>query len=279
MHSPGNPLSPEGTPTAAVATKSPRRTAILLLILMVVCSGLLTWLIGAIQAAREAGRCQWCYNNLRQLELGLHNFDGATGGLPPAYLCDENGKAIHSWQSILKPYIGYYSWRKDYSMKEPWDGPNNRKLHSHPDRSTFRCPSVDIDNDSCLTTDYVAVVGPDTMWPGRERVQLPPKGSGNQDTILLIEMPDSDYRSLEPRCPTVEEFLDRIKSPTGKGIRCIHPKGLAYVTVGGDVRWFPPDTDLETIRRLLKRDPSCKVVSLAGIMSLIEHWGDKDHSR
>jgi hypothetical protein len=126
------------------------------------------------------------------------------------------------------------------------------------------------------TVDYVAVVGPDTMWPGRERVTLPSDDHGNRDTILLIEMPDSDYNSLEPRSPTVEEFLEKIKSPTGKGIRCIHSKGLAYVTVGGDVRWFPPDTDPETIRRLFKRASNCKVVSPDKTMHVIEHWEDKD---
>jgi hypothetical protein len=210
--------------------------------------------------------------------LGLSSFDSATGGLPPAYLCDGSGKPIHSWQSVLKPYVGYYGWRSGYSLKEPWDGPNNRKLQTCRE-SVFQCPSVGDADGARVTVDYVAVVGPDTMWPGRERVGLPQKGVGNQDTILLIELPDSDYGCLEPRSPTVDEFLERIQSPTGEGIRCIHPQGLAYVTVGGEVRWFPPDTDLATIRRLLKRDPSCKVVSLDGMMPYIEHWGDEHDSK
>ncbi|MBN1395156.1 MAG: hypothetical protein JW959_09045 [Pirellulales bacterium] len=130
-----------------------------------------------------------------------------------------------------------------------------------------------------MTVDYVAVVGPDTMWPGRERVKLPTEGESNQDTILLIEMPDSDYSALEPRSPTVEKFMAKIKLPTGRGIRCIHPKGLAYVTVGGEVRWFPPDTDPETVRRLLKRNPDCKVISADEKMEIIERWGEEEDSR
>ena len=101
---------------------------------------------------------------------------------------------------------------------------------------------------------------------------LPPEEDGKGDTILLIEMPDSDYNSLEPRSPTVAEFMEKVRSPTGNGIRCIHAKGLAYVTVSGDVRWFPPATDPDTIRRLLKRDPECRVVSLDKMTPLIEHW-------
>jgi hypothetical protein len=176
------------------------------------------------------------------------------------------------------PWIGVYHWRAAYSLKEPWDGPNNSKVHLGS-FGRFKCPSVDGDIQSRPSIDYVAVVGPDTMWPGRERVQLPPKESGNQDAILIIEMPDSDYNTLEPRSPTVEEFMEKIKSPTGKGIRCIHPKGLAYVTVGGEVRWFPPDTDPETIRPLFQRDPNCKVIPPEVKMQIVEHWGDKEDSR
>jgi hypothetical protein len=167
------------------------------------------------------------------------------------------------------PFVGYYHWQGAYSLKEPWNGLKNSRCLSRSYRG-FHCPSVG--DDSRLTVDYVAVVGPDTMWPGRERVALPPEGEGNQDTILLIELPDSDYRCLEPRFPTVDEFIERIKSPTGKGIRCIHPKGLAYLTVGGEVRWFPPDTDPDTIRRLFKRDPSCKVIPPEEKMPIVEGW-------
>jgi hypothetical protein len=62
------------------------------------------------------------------------------------------------------------------------------------------------------------------------------------------------------------------KAPSGKGIRTIHPKGLAYVTVGGEVRWFPPDTEPETIRLLLARDPKCKVIPAEEKIRDVENW-------
>jgi len=172
---------------------------------------------------------------------------------------------------LLAPYVGHYSWRRTYSLKEPWDGPNNSKCHPQS-FSEFQCPSVD--DPSQVTVDYVAVVGPDTMWPGHDRVGL---HSGNPDTILLIEMPDSDYRCLEPRFPSVEEFMAKIKSPTGKGIRCIHPRGLAYLTIRGEVRWFPPDTDPETFRRLLKRNPNCEVIPAQEKIPIVEGWEQSEN--
>ena len=226
------------------------------MIWLLVCGGCGTYLIWLVMATADAAMCHY---NLNSLGRALQDFDARNGSLPPAYICDQNGKPIHSWNTLLIPYVGFSGWRSGYRLNEPWDGPNNSKVRSEP-VAYFRCPNIDVDGRSPSIVDYVAIVGPDTMWPGRERVQLPLKGAGNQDMILLIELPDSDYRFLEPRFPTVDEFLERIKSPTGTGIRCIHTKGLAYVTVGGEVRYFPCGTDPETIRPLFKRDPSLKVI-------------------
>ena len=227
MNSPENdPPSPESVQAEPPAKKSLRRIAIILLICLIGCSGLL---VPAIRAAREAARCDSCHWHLKQIGLALLGIRCRKRKLAAGVPLRCKGEADSFWHALFMPFFGYYDWRKSYSLKEPWDGPNNDNFRSWR-CDGFQCPSVD--DPSRVTVDYVAVVGPNTMWPGRDRVSLP----GNQDTILLIEMPDSDYRCLEPRSPTVEEFLAKIKSPTGKGIRCIHPKGLAYVTVGGEVR-------------------------------------------
>jgi hypothetical protein len=252
-----------------VANKSPRRIVVICAICLIGYSGLVTALVcGDKILQEETGRAR-CGNYLRLLGSGLHDFNARNRGLPPAYLCDEKGRPVHSWQTLLMPLIGYPRWCGAYSLKEPWDSPTNKRCQS---LSFFglHCPSASGDLRS--NPDYVAVVGPDTMWPGRQRVALPREGEGGQDTVLLIELPDSDYRYLEPRFPTVDEFIERIKSPTGKGIRCIHRKGLAYLTVGGKVRWLPPDTDPETIRPLFKRDPSCKVIPPEEKIPIVEGW-------
>jgi hypothetical protein len=261
--------SSQALPTKPGVRQRFRRGPLVALVWVVVCSGLLTSCGVMVQRAREATRCTTCEFNLKVLWLGLGGFNNANGSLPPAWLCDENGKPMHSWRALMFPYAGYYGFTEGYHIKEPWDGPTNAKWQKTPFYE-LQCRSVDAKSHSAI--DYVAVVGPDTMWPGRERVKLLEKVEGGQDTILVIEMPDSDYRALEPRSPTVDEFMAKIKSPTGKGIRTIHPKGLAYVTVGGDVRWFPPGTEPETIRQLLKRDPKCKVIPAEEKIGIVENW-------
>jgi hypothetical protein len=213
----------------------PRRLflCLMLVCLLAGCGGLFTLLI---RHAIEGARCANCENNLKQLGLALELYHDARRSLPPAVFFDQQGKPMHSWQSAALMHI-YYNLTDKYNWKEPWDGPNNRQWLKFP-LDEFACPSAAHPSGPFL--DYVAVVGPDTLWPGRDRVRLPPNGKGSRDTILLIEMPDSQYRCLEPRCPTVEEFIAKIKSPTGTGVRTNHAKGLPYITVGGQVRWFAP---------------------------------------
>jgi hypothetical protein len=265
-----NQSMPSENASETIGVAKPRgRKITLLLIWLVICSGLLTSCVVAVRKARDEARCQECYYKLKQIELGLLCYESSTGSLPPAYLVDEDGKPLHSWETLVMPYYSYPMWPSCYSLREPWDGPNNRQAPRHF-INLYQCPSGEHTSQEII--DFVAVVGPETLWPGKDRVKLPKQGDGNQDTILLIELPDSDIRGLEPRCPTVDEFLEKIKSPTGKGIRTIHAKGLAYVTVGGEVRWFPPDTDPESIRKLFVRDPACKVLPAVETRRYLENW-------
>jgi prepilin-type N-terminal cleavage/methylation domain-containing protein len=58
------------------------------LIELLVCVGIIgllcSLLLGAAQAAREAARRAHCANNLRQLAIALHSYEGAWGVFPPA---------------------------------------------------------------------------------------------------------------------------------------------------------------------------------------------------
>jgi hypothetical protein len=190
--------------------------------------------------------------------------------LPPAFLVDENNKPTHSWQALVMPYLSYAPWRSYYKLTEPWNGPNNRQ-NFKGFFIDFLCPNSK--NPEQGIVDYVAVTGPDTLWPGKDRI----KTKGDRDAILLIELPGSDLEGLDPRCLTVDEFIEKIKSPTGRGIRTMHAKGLAYVTLGGEVRWLPPDTDPESLRKRFARDPACEVIPATEKMRDVERWDDPNY--
>ncbi len=85
-------------------------TLVELLVVIAIIGTLVGLLLPAVQAAREAARRSQCQNNMKQLGLGVINFESATRKLPSPGQCDSTGSSsttynIHSIATLILPYI------------------------------------------------------------------------------------------------------------------------------------------------------------------------------
>ena len=81
-----------------------------------------------------------CMNNLKQIGLALAEYEAANGRLPPAAVFDKQGKAMHSWRTLILPYLERPDLYQAYNFREPWDGTNNSTLGAEPCSSSVVRP-------------------------------------------------------------------------------------------------------------------------------------------
>ena len=97
------------SPKRRCQASSPSRcggfTLVELLVVMAIISILISLLLPAVQAAREAARRSQCLNNLKQIGLALHNYQGAYKMFPPGGLSTASGSFGHAWLVRILPFI------------------------------------------------------------------------------------------------------------------------------------------------------------------------------
>lgn len=201
-------------------------------------------LLPTISRARPAALRMQCTCTMKQLAIGLLNYHDAYGSFPPAYTTDNAGEPTHSWRTLLLPEIEEGVLYKKIDLSSPWNSNTNEKpLAKVP--YPFQCYATRWRNENPNKTGYVAVTGSGTMWSTKGL----PNVADPDNTIMLIEIADSNIHWAEPRDLTLDEVLE----PRGgkNRSRCDHhliheeglfthpvPTSLRVVTAAGRVRDF-----------------------------------------
>lgn len=232
------------------------------------------WIVAGLVVLSLSGACvlmarhyqriansEHCRNNLRQIGLGLNNYmentayKNASGSFPPAYIADTAGSPAHSWRLMLVPY--YCSgFTRNYRFSEPWNSPHNLQHEAREGRSyrsLYRCPNQPNHGDSPIT-NYVAVVGPQTAFPGATGRSPRDFRRGLSHTVFVVEYANSDIHWMEPRDLNLAQMSLRLNDPDRPSVSSKDPGGPAVASGDAVVRRLPESTTPESLRALLTTD-------------------------
>ena len=117
-------------------------TLVELLVVIAIIGILVGLLLPAVQAAREAARRMSCSNNIRQLGLAIHNYEGVYKVIPPSRINISSPVIFQqSWISMILPYIEQNNVSSSYQHGKSWFAPVNDPL-TKVTLPTLLCPSA-----------------------------------------------------------------------------------------------------------------------------------------
>lgn len=218
---------------------------------------LIGMLLPAVQGPVDASRRTHCLNNLRQILLATLNYESVNGHLPPAYIADETGKPIHSWRVLLLPYLEQQKLYDQYSFDEPWDGPNNSKLHDVI-MPIYQCPSVGSGQPGHCS-NYMAITGRGTAFDGDHETTFTEVTDGVSYTLTYIEVPNSNTHWMEPIDLPVELALKRLTDPTKSKGCCNHPGTINITLMDGSTHSIELPVSAEDFKALAEIDDGVTV--------------------
>lgn len=240
---PGGNFAPPQPPRSSSST-----TLIVVLavggVLLLPCLGIMVGLLlPAVQAAREAARRMECSNNMKQIALALHNYHDTYRTFPPAYTVDGNGQPLHSWRTLILPYLGEQALYSSIDLNKPWDDPVNAQA-SRVMIKVYKCPSMK--DQASPATCYQVIDDPASVFPGSKPVSFGSITDGTSTTLLVVESAPAD---AVPWMKPQDIPMANLMPPSGSN----HARGYHVTLADGSVQFVASSINPAQLRSMMTR--------------------------
>ena len=204
------------------------------------------FLLPVNRSSRPAAYRSHCKNNLKQIALALHNYHDEYHAFPPAYTVDADGKPLHSWRTLILPYLEQKALYDKIDLTKPWDDPANAEVFKVI-IAAYSCPS---EPGPTTHTTYLAVVTSNSCLRPGESARMSDIKDGTSNTLMVTEV-DSEH-AVHWMAPTdADESLFLAISSTSK---LAHSGGVQAAFADGTVRFLNASLSAEIRRALISID-------------------------
>jgi len=178
------------------SSRRPGFTLVELLVVIAIITVLIGMLLPAVQKVREAGARVKCQNNLKQIGLALHNYEGVFQKFPPAGVYPQGVASGDSWSALAR-ILPYIEQANTYNQVDFTLAANVQDAVTRQRIPIYLCPSEIKDEPKLATTqtginryplNYAANVGTWMTWD-------PNTGTGGDGAITYTSKPDGGNKT------------------------------------------------------------------------------------
>jgi len=192
-----------------------------------------------------------CANNLRCVGLALLMYEKDYGVFPAACTVDAEGRPLHSWRTLILPYLDEKELYSMIDLSRPWNDPVNARILNLP-ISVYHCP--DSKSPRNMTT-YQALVGPSACLAPRRPRRREEILDGPSNTLMVIEA--GEDQAVPWMAPY--DANEQVVLSFGPQTKRAHSTGRNAVFLDGSTRFLNVDLRPDTLRAFISIDGNEKL--------------------
>lgn len=223
---------------------TPRKTWLVLVIVSgIVALFVAMCILPTLPSGIAASRRLKCSQNLKQIGIALLNYEIEHGSFPPSYTVDAAGKPLHSWRTLILPYLEQQALYDSIDLSKPWDDPVNQKARNTR-VGPYACPSAGV---AASKTTYLAIVTPSSVMRVPDSIGFKDITDDPSLTLLVMEFGDEQAVHWMAPLDASEEMVVNFAASD----RLPHPGGVQSIRASGVITFLVAFTDAESLRALI----------------------------